>query len=70
MVDPFTMLATIPEEAREDERVSMAIDEAMEGCAWYGGGEAPKVLKAPTPPYPAHPFVSAPLQSRASAHPS
>lgn len=37
MVDLFTMLATIPEEAREDERVSMAIDEAMEGCAWYEG---------------------------------
>lgn len=36
-VDPFTMLATIPEEVREDERVSMAIDEAMEGYAWYGG---------------------------------
>lgn len=37
IVDPFTMLATIPEEVREDERVSMAIGEAMEGCAWYEG---------------------------------
>ncbi len=37
MVDPFTMLATIPEDAREDERVSMAIDEAMEGYAWFEG---------------------------------
>ena len=37
MVDPFTMLATIPEELEEDERVRMAIDDAMQGYAWYKG---------------------------------
>ena len=37
IVDPYTMLATIPEEAWEDERVSMAIEDAMGGFEWYGG---------------------------------
>lgn len=33
-VDPFTMLATVHE---EDERVSMALRQALGGCGWYGG---------------------------------
>lgn len=33
-VDPFTMLATIDE---EDERISMALREALGGYAWYMG---------------------------------
>ncbi|MDO4805876.1 MAG: hypothetical protein Q4A07_01375 [Coriobacteriales bacterium] len=37
IVDPFTMLATIPEEIHEDERVRMAIENAMEGYTWYEG---------------------------------
>lgn len=36
MVDPFTMIVTIPEEMREDERVHMAIEDAVGGYAWHG----------------------------------
>lgn len=34
-VDPFTMLMTIPKTDRSDERVRIALRQAMEGCAWY-----------------------------------
>lgn len=37
MVDPFTMLTTIAEEVRKDERVGMAIEDAMGRFEWYGG---------------------------------
>lgn len=36
-VDAFTMLATISSDDLRDERVQMAIDEALEGLAWYKG---------------------------------
>ncbi|MDO4798119.1 MAG: helix-turn-helix domain-containing protein [Coriobacteriales bacterium] len=34
-VDPFTMLVTIPSADRSDERVRIALREALGGCAWY-----------------------------------
>jgi len=35
VVDPFTMLMTIPKTDRSDERIRIALRQAMEGCAWY-----------------------------------
>ena len=34
-VDPFTMLMTIPRTDRNDERVRIALREALGECAWY-----------------------------------
>ena len=34
-VDPFTMLMTIPKADRNDERVRIALCEALGECAWY-----------------------------------
>jgi hypothetical protein len=34
-VDPFTMLTTIPRTDRNDERVRIALREALGECAWY-----------------------------------
>lgn len=34
-VDPFTMLMTIPNADRSDERVRIALREALEGYGWY-----------------------------------
>lgn len=34
-VDPFTMLMTIPSVDRNDERIRIALREALGGCAWY-----------------------------------
>lgn len=34
-VDPFTMLMTIPSAERSDERVRIALREALKGCTWY-----------------------------------